>query len=48
MDAQRLTEETLGNLAGQAQYDFMSVLRQNPTIYLRQLYNQIFHIKAFQ
>ena len=27
MDAQRLTEETLGNLAGQAQYDFMSVLR---------------------
>ena len=27
MDAQRLTEEILGNLAGQAQYDFMSVLR---------------------
>lgn len=27
MGAQRLTEETLGNLAGQAQYDFMSVLR---------------------
>ena len=27
MDAQRLAEEILGNLAGQAQYDFMSVLR---------------------
>ena len=27
MGAQRLTEETPGNLAGQAQYDFMSVLR---------------------
>ncbi len=27
MGAQRLAEESLGNLAGQAQYDFMSVLR---------------------
>lgn len=27
MDVQRLTEEILGDLAGQAQYDFMSVLR---------------------